>query len=394
MHKVLQFLQEARRPVLPTEGLWNLWYNPVPKSRPARMDKPKNIPPEEQKLEDELSEVSGTPQELDLKVDESQYQRMSLQQQLNSSLDELVDEDKKGQGQEGSVSSKELNAYADQKVIRIIDYQHYVEKDPNKIWEQRTMYDYMDKEEEQWSERLADKDIRDHQSDRSYRDAGYAKSKSSARGMSSKAQSIEQPGEKRKLNLENEQQELLTPRTMRKVAKRSIDENPEYFKWIREYYPKKLQYYRGELYLDAKYILKDLWFEPTTYAPRLQTKADGRYRYDHVKEYNTIWLKKHKNGEMKRPDEYTTLIPSNVWIEDRWIFIRRMAGDTFCQKLFYKVCTFIWINNGIQLGAQLQAYQDALIEDVFQYKNKKSFVINEKEPTEVSTWDCVKSQVS
>ena len=74
---------------------------------------------------------------------------------------------------------------------------------------------------------------------------------------------------------------------------------------------------------------------------------------------------------MKRPDEYTTLLPSNVWIEDRWIFIRRMAGDIFCQKLFYKVCAFIWINNGIQLGSELQAYQDALIEEVFQYRNKK-----------------------
>ena len=112
--------------------------------------------------------------------------------------------------------------------------------------------------------------------------------------MSSNAQSTEQSGERTKLNLENEQQELLTPRTMRKVAKRPMEEKPEYFKWIREYFPKKLQYYRGELYLDAKYILKDLWFGPTTYAPRLQTKVDGIYRYDHVKEYNIIWLKKHK----------------------------------------------------------------------------------------------------
>ena len=111
-----KFLKDAKSPVYSDGGLWNLWYNPVPKSRPAKDYLPKDIPPEEKKSEDELSEISGTPQELnlisgtpqelDLKVDESQYQRMNLQQQLNSSLVELVDEDKKAN-----------------------------EKDPNKYWE-------------------------------------------------------------------------------------------------------------------------------------------------------------------------------------------------------------------------------------------------------------------
>ena len=82
-----------------------------------------------------------------------------------------------------------------------------------------------------------------------------------------------------------------------------------------------------------------------------------------------------------------SLEPLKVWTEDRWIFIRRMAGDRFCQKLFYKVCTFVWMANGIKRGSGLQAYQDALIEEVFQLNDKMKFVIDEKEPTEVTTWD-------
>ena len=69
------------------------------------------------------------------------------------------------------------------------------------------------------------------------------------------------------------------------------------------------------------------------------------------------------------------------------VFIRRMVGDEFCQKLFYKVCTFVWSANGVQKGKEIQSYQDALIEDIFQYRNKRQFIQKEKEPTEVSTLD-------
>ena len=42
-HKVLQFLQDAYRPVRPTEGLWNLWYDPVPNAPLASDIKEPNI---------------------------------------------------------------------------------------------------------------------------------------------------------------------------------------------------------------------------------------------------------------------------------------------------------------------------------------------------------------
>ena len=133
---------------------------------------------------------------------------------------------------------------------------------------------------------------------------------------------------------------------------------------------KTFQSYQGELYLHAERILDGIWLTPEPYAPRLQTKFDGRFRYDHVTEYNSKWLKLTKKGEPKGQDDYVPLEPLKVWTEDRWIFIRRMAGDGFCQKLFYKLCIFVWMANGIKGGSGLQAYQDALIEDVFNLMTK------------------------
>ena len=94
-------------------------------------------------------------------------------------------------------------------------------------------------------------------------------------------------------------------------------------------------------------------------------------------EYNSRWLKKNKSRELKKPQDYESLDPFKLWMEDRWIFCRRMAGDGLCQKAFYGVCTFIWLANGIQTGTELQGYQDSIIENVLQYKNKRVFLDQE-----------------
>ena len=63
--------------------------------------------------------------------------------------------------------------------------------------------------------------------------------------------------------------------------------------------------------------------------------------------------------------------PALAWLEDRWTFVRRMAGDELSKKLFYKVCTFIWTTNDIEQGNDMQKYQDALITEVFGYDDKQ-----------------------
>ena len=65
------------------------------------------------------------------------------------------------------------------------------------------------------------------------------------------------------------------------------------------------------------------------------------------------------------------LEPAMAWLEDRWTFVRRMAGDELCQKLFYKVCAFVWTTNDIEQGHEMQWYQDALITEVFGYDDKQ-----------------------
>ena len=139
------------------------------------------------------------------------------------------------------------------------------------------------------------------------------------------------------------------------------------------------------MHLLADEILAGLNLQPTEYAPILQKTQHGTFNYRQVTEYNSKWLKKTKDGEPKDPNLYVPFEPSTVWTEDRWIFVRRMAGDELCQKAFYQMCIFIWCANEIETGPQLKAYQDALIEEVFGYEDKREFTRKEKYATEVST---------
>ena len=67
------------------------------------------------------------------------------------------------------------------------------------------------------------------------------------------------------------------------------------------------------------------------------------------------------------------------------VFSRRTFGDEFCQKVFYLVCTFIWLANKVEIS--LREYQNALIEDVFGYWDAKGFIQTLKSPTEVMTFN-------
>ena len=90
----------------------------------------------------------------------------------------------------------------------------------------------------------------------------------------------------------------MTPRTIRKAAKNSAENSPQLLAWIKEY-PKKFEYYKGELFFDAREILEGLRIAPTRYAPTLSVRSDGRYRYERVENYNLIWLMRNKDQELK-----------------------------------------------------------------------------------------------
>ena len=94
---------------------------------------------------------------------------------------------------------------------------------------------------------------------------------------------------------------------------------------------------------------------------------------------------KYTRGHQDINEYYRPLEPLKLWIQDRWTFCRRMLGDTFCHKVFFIVCTFIWMANGIE--NKLWAHQDALIEGVFGYRGKRDFLATLKKPTDVWTFN-------
>ena len=65
--------------------------------------------------------------------------------------------------------------------------------------------------------------------------------------------------------------------------------------------------------------------------------------------------------------------------------MRRMVGDELCQKAFFLVCTWTWIQNVVKKGPPLRSYQYALITGVFQYQNPKTFIREEKRATRIKS---------
>ena len=105
----------------------------------------------------------------------------------------------------------------------------------------------------------------------------YARSKQSARGMSSSATHYDTGDKKRRLE---DDKANLTPRSTW-TTRASEKEEPRSSNWIRQY-RKQFEFVRGELSLDMYHLLMCLTITPTPYAPILNYRADGRYRYEVV----------------------------------------------------------------------------------------------------------------
>ena len=154
-----------------------------------------------------------------------------------------------------------------------------------------------------------------------------------------------------------------------------VDMFPEYFK-----------YYGGTLHFVLDEISKGLSFSPEPYAPILQYTTGGRLQYKNVTPYNLEWLRKDQFGNPLPEEERVSFEPAIVWLEDRWIFVRRMAGDELSQILFYKLRTFIWRSNQIE-GRLMHEHQDALISTIFGYEDEQEFLDKQDQAMTVTTWD-------
>ena len=103
-----------------------------------------------------------------------------------------------------------------------------------------------------------------------------------------------------------------------------------------------------------------------------------------VVQYNACYLK--KDGDVENSEENCKkLDPVTMWQEPRWIFLRRMFGDEFVQKLFMRCIQWTLVCNDI-IKEPLYERQDAIVIHLFG-ENPKAWFSKYKEDTYMSTWD-------
>ena len=96
---------------------------------------------------------------------------------------------------------------------------------------------------------------------------------------------------------------------------------------------KDFRYVKGKSSLKVWEMTKDLDIAETDYAPFPAADQWGNVKFKSLETLcNSECLKRHKNGYLKDTSEVTQLRPVKMWLEPRWVFIRRMCGDELVQK--------------------------------------------------------------
>ena len=98
---------------------------------------------------------------------------------------------------------------------------------------------------------------------------------------------------------------------------RDISAGNHRFNWIQEPLPKNLVWHDGELKLNAMEMLDGLRFDFTYYAPRPDQDWDGTIRWKHVVPYNSIYMRKDADGNLKDPNSVFMMNLGQMWVEDR-----------------------------------------------------------------------------
>ena len=82
--------------------------------------------------------------------------------------------------------------------------------------------------------------------------------------------------------------------------------------------------------------------------------------------YNSCYL---PNEERVEPREIN---PVEMWIEDRWVLLRRVYGSELTQKLFIQCLTFIYTVNNVK-GSYFHAIQDTIVRELFDQEPRDFF---------------------
>ena len=98
--------------------------------------------------------------------------------------------------------------------------------------------------------------------------------------------------------------------------------------------------------------------------------------------YNSCYL---PDEEKKRDVLAKDLNPVDMWLEDRWVLVRRIYGSAFTQKLFMQCLTFIYTLHQVR-GPYFHAIQNAIVRELFDQDPREFFGKINKD-TWVQYWD-------
>ena len=137
-------------------------------------------------------------------------------------------------------------------------------------------------------------------------------------------------------------------------------------------YPRRFVEIRGQEHWDFTEVTHGLTFQTEDYSPIMQWASNGNLIYQDVPAYDAKWLPRDANKKIVSPRKRISFNPAHAWIEDRWVFCRRMEGDLFCQVVFYYVCEFVWKKNDIH-GKQRYNRQEAMLTSLFQIDDTEAW---------------------
>ena len=126
------------------------------------------------------------------------------------------------------------------------------------------------------------------------------------------------------------------------------------------------------------------------YAPRPAYDSTGEYVFKSVIAYNSRYLVKDNNREYKPRHEWELFYPETLWVEDRWLFVRRVFGDEFIGRIFYRFCDWIWKKNYDMDKRAVEYHRNRCVEKIFR-QDKTTYHANYSKPVWAHTWDNRKS---
>ena len=132
-------------------------------------------------------------------------------------------------------------------------------------------------------------------------------------------------------------------------------------------------------FIDLSRFVQDLsfGFEPYCPAPK---RINGVPHWEKVVPYNINYLPSGGNSVVRK-----AIDPVAMWLEDRWVLLRRIYGSELVQKLFMHCLTFIYGCNDVK-GQYFHEVQDVIVSQLFR-QNPWYYFDDVKKDTWIHYWD-------